>query len=265
MKRPLAALAAVALLAVTTGCTAPAPVIGDGSETRSFTFDGDRLAIDSHNSSLQVTARDVDEVQVRRELTGTVVIGSDSADWSLSGDRLNLERQCTGLFSSCRTAYQVVVPLGVELDVSGRNGTIQVAQLDRSVDVTTRNGRVEVEEVAGDVFVKTNNGAIDVRGAESEVKTISRNGDVQVRDTSAEVLFVRTNNGSVDAQLNAEPRNAEVETRNGAVDLQLPGGPYDVQVHTGNGSQRVNVPTDASSPRFVRVNTNNGAVTITSP
>lgn len=262
MKRPLVALAAVALLAVTTGCTAPAPVLGDGSETRNFEFDGDALTIDSHNGSLQVTARDVDEVQVRRELTGSVFIGSDTAAWDLSGNHLNLERKCTGILTYCRTAYQVVIPRGVALEVNGRNGTIQAAQLDDGVDVTTRNGRVEIEDVSGGVTVESRNGRITVDDVEGPLQTTTHNGGIDVRQVRADVVHLEARNGKVDAQFAAEPQDVTVRTNNGAVDLQLPGGPYDVQVVTDNGAQTVQVPTDRASEREVRVETNNGSVTI---
>ncbi|GAB3664314.1 DUF4097 family beta strand repeat-containing protein [Zhihengliuella somnathii] len=264
MKRPLAVLAAVALLAVTTGCAAPAPapVIGDDSETRSFDFTGDALTIDSHNGSVQVTARDVDEVQVRRELTGSVFIGSDTANWSLSGDHLDLERHCTGILATCRTAYQVVIPRGVALELHGRNGRIQAAQLDDGLAVTTRNGPVQVEQVSGGVSVESRNGRITVDDVEGRLQATTRNGGIDVRQARSDVMQLKSNNGKVLAQLAAEPRDVDITTNNGAVVLEVPGGPYDVAVRTDNGQQSVQVPTDGTSVQRIRVETDNGAVTI---
>ncbi|RZU63400.1 DUF4097 family beta strand repeat-containing protein [Zhihengliuella halotolerans] len=262
MRRPLPALAAAILLTAATGCSVAAPVVGPDSESQSFSLDGDALSIDSHNGDISVTASDVDDVEVRRELAGTVLIGVDRADWSISDDRLNLERACTGL-NWCRTTYEVVVPHGVALELTGRNGSIGLAGLDNGVAVTTRNGAVTVEDVSGGLDISSRNGALALKDTSGRIDVSTRNGRVEVREASADVVRIETNNGDVDARLAAVPSDVEIETRNGAVEVELPGGPYDVSVSTNNGRQDIEVPTDPSSDQRVRVATRNGSVDVT--
>src|ERR1044072_8377231 len=79
--------AVVALMASAVACASP----GDDKdpEHRSFALQGRTLTVDSDDSALELVRAEVDEVEVTRWFSGSVVVGGDPrVTWEMKDDRL---------------------------------------------------------------------------------------------------------------------------------------------------------------------------------
>ncbi|MFE2010609.1 DUF4097 family beta strand repeat-containing protein [Streptomyces sp. NPDC059491] len=211
-----------------------------------FAFEGEALTVDSDGSELVVTAADVDEVRVERQVDGWVFMGSGpKASWGLEGGRLTLRVDCSGVASHCGAVHRIQVPRGVAVTVEDDDGDVTAEGFVTPLKVRSDNG---------DVRVRKSGGALDLG---------SDNGDVVVEDgvTSGEVV-ARSDNGDVRIALGVVPRRVDVVTDNGDVNVAVPTATYEVTGASDNGDVRVDVPRGDGVGRSVSVRTDNGDVVV---
>ena len=135
----LAAAATAGLLALS-GCGSTRTVHAQ----QVLGFHGRRLVIDDPGASLRLVPGAGPGLHVQRWVSGTAA-RPGHATWTLSGDTLRLSIDCTGLVFHCGARFQVAVPAGLPLVVSGGTGNITAAGLrSPSVRVTSAQGSVDI-------------------------------------------------------------------------------------------------------------------------
>ncbi|PZT74906.1 MULTISPECIES: DUF4097 family beta strand repeat-containing protein [unclassified Streptomyces] len=242
----LAAGGAVLLVAALTGCGSTdvddAPV-----EHKSFAYDGKALTIDAENSVVEVVPADVDEIEVTRRVDGWVVLGSGPDPvWRLEGDTLTLRVNCKAMISDCEARHQIKVPRGLALTVDADNGKVTASEFTTALKLSSDNGGVVVKDVSGPLDLKSDNGAI--RGE----RIASRS------------LVARSDNGSVDLDLDRVPDLVDTVSDNGRIAISLPRGSttYAVSASSDNGHVSVEVPRSNTSAHVVKARSDNGGVAV---
>ncbi|RSS53251.1 DUF4097 family beta strand repeat-containing protein [Streptomyces sp. WAC01280] len=234
-------VAALALSGCGTADAGEAPV-----ERRTFAFDGDALVVDSDDSKLVVTAADVDDVVVERQVDGWVFMGSGpDPSWKLESGRLTLRVDCDAVSSNCDAVHRVQVPRDV------------------AVSVESDNGDVTAEGFATALKVRSDNGDVRVAGSSGGLDLGSENGDLVVEGgTKAPKVLVRSDNGDVNIALGAVPRQVDVSTENGDVEVVLPSAEYAATGSSDNGDVRIDVPRRDGSEHSVSVRSDNGDIVV---
>jgi DUF4097 and DUF4098 domain-containing protein YvlB len=135
--------------------------------------------------------------------------------------------------------YQISAPRRAVVQISSRNGRVDVGKVSGEVNITSRNGSVRIEKLGGPAHVTGNNGRIEAIDCGSNVKLTSRNGHVSARKTGGE-LAAETYNGEVTVE--EASRSVKLRTHNGSLRYAGGvGGDFDLEVE-GNGSIRFGVP-----------------------
>lgn len=134
------ALAAAAGLLALSGCGSSRTVHAQ----QVLGFHQARLVIDDPGTDLRLVPGAGPGLRVQRWVSGTAA-QRGHARWALSGDTLRLSVDCTGLVFHCGARFQVAVPAGLPLVVSGGTGNITAARLrSPSVRVTSAQGSVDI-------------------------------------------------------------------------------------------------------------------------
>ncbi|WP_338496632.1 DUF4097 family beta strand repeat-containing protein [Streptomyces sp. SJL17-4] len=236
-----ALVASLALVGCGSADVGEAPV-----ERKTFAFDGDALTVDSDDSELVITAADIDDVRVERQVDGWVFMGSGpEPEWKLVDGKLTLRVDCDGVASDCDAVHRIQVPRDV------------------AVTVENDNGRVTAEGFATPMKVRSDNGDVRVRKAGGALDLGTDNGDVAVEaGATAPEVVARSDNGDVRITLGTVPRHVDVVTDNGDVHVSVPTAEYEVTGASDNGDVRIDVPRRDKSEHTVNVRSDNGDVSV---
>ncbi len=186
-----------------------------------------------------------------------------------------------GFGGGSRTDLQIIVPSYIVTNLTTSNGTINLNDLDNpgvQHTLQTDNGRVALLNVkAKYIQVKSDNGLINLDNVTSRLNAETDNGRIEALRSTLDIERVKTDNGSVDLRGNLQQTvNGEISTSNGSVRLraeQVALTRYDIT--TSNGSININnIPglgfsrqerrhvTTTGNGQLIRINTDNGSVTI---
>ncbi len=186
---------------------------------------------------------------------------------SRSAGRLTTSGPTSSSDGNWQVYFIVRAPRNANLDLQTKNGPLSVEDVAGNTKVRAINGPLALKNVAGQVDAQTTNGPISFTGAGGDVKLIAQNGPISVDLTGD------TWNGP---QLDAK-------SVNGPVSLTIPENYRSgVRLTAGHGPMSCNIPacrnavTDLrnsdqrtfqlnGSADTVRVQTNNGPVSITGP
>ncbi|CAM5381162.1 hypothetical protein SDIAM26S_03073 [Streptomyces diastaticus subsp. diastaticus] len=174
-------------LGVTLLCVSMAACEGPGkgeerTESKTFTFSGDKLTVDAGNSDVRLrTDSTGGEVRVSRTVEGEA--GKDgNSRWELTGSTLSLQTECHGISISCAARYTVTLPKDMAVSLTSSNGAVDSVGLTQSQEISSSNAAVKVENASGDVRLKVRDGnaeAIGISGGQLAAET--RNGLAQGR------------------------------------------------------------------------------------
>jgi DUF4097 and DUF4098 domain-containing protein YvlB len=115
-------------------------------------------------------------------------------------------------------------------------------------------GPLTVDRLTGDITAESLTGPLDLR---------SQAGEITGHALRTEVLRAESEDGDVRLELVVPPRTVEITAENGEVDLAVPAATaYRVDARADTGLQRVLVPLDPGSPHSVRIDGDNGDVTV---
>lgn len=216
-------------------------------ESKAFPFSGKTLTIASDNSSLEILAADVSDVEVTRQVDGWVMFGSGPEKaWGMKDGKLTLKVDCDGLAANCEGRHTIKVPRGVAVTVEDGNGGVSASGFTTALKIDSDNGKVAVRDSSGPLDLRTDNGGVVTeRVTSTTVKAVSDNGRVRLR-------------------LDAVPDRVEAFSDNGQVEIDLPaeGAPYAVTAKSDNGDVDVSVPRDEDSARVVTARSDNGKVVV---
>ncbi|MPY63838.1 DUF4097 family beta strand repeat-containing protein [Streptomyces spongiae] len=252
----------VALMAGAVACGASA---GDDKdpEQRSFALQGRTLTVDNDDSALELVPADVDEVEVTRWFSGSVVVGGDPrVTWEMKDDRLKLRMKCSGFVADCSARHRIEVPRGVAVIVKDGDGSVTAKGFKEALTIRTGDGSVRVADSTGPLAVRTGDGSVRVSDTTGGLEV--HTGDGSVRATGIESRKVRTStgDGSVRLELGVVPDLVDSRSGDGSISIGLPREKYRVTTETGDGSVDVSVPRDESSDHVVAARTKDGSVTV---
>jgi hypothetical protein len=209
----------------------------------------DRLAVDGgRNGGVAVDGWTDVGVQVRAKVWGTAAREERARELARSvrivvdAGRVRAEGPDTGRREGWGVSYEILTPRDTDLDLSTRNGGIEVTDVHGEIRFEAVNGGVHLTRVGGDVRGRTTNGGLHV-----------------VLDGArwmGEGLDAETTNGGVHLQLPVGfSAQLETGTVNGGIDIDFP---VTVQGRIG---RRLSTTLGEGGPT-IRVFTTNGGVDI---
>lgn len=250
--------------AILAGCALVA-LISVPARARTFehTFDvgaGGKLRVDTDVGSIEVRARDVGQVDVEVEVTGSNADDFD-VDFSESGGnptvRGRQERGGSwfGGTRSPRVRFLITVPRRFDVDLETSGGSIEVDDLAGEIRAATSGGSLKFGDVEGPVRGRTSGGSITLRGAKGDVDLETSGGSIRIGDVEGDVE-AHTSGGSVEVeQVRGE---VDAKTSGGSIRVDEVAGAVDAK--TSGGSVTATV---TEQPRHdCRLTTSGGSVTV---
>lgn len=207
--------------------------------------DVSRLLVDNDTGSVTIVGTASDEVNVVAEVSDG--LRSTGFRHEVVDGTLELRGSCPLLGSMwCRVTYRIEVPRHLAVDVDSDDSRVEISNVDGDVDVDTSNGSVELSGIAGAITVSGDNGSIT--------------GD----ELSSAVAQLETDNGRIELSFVEPPDRVDAEGNNGSIEVVLPvvDVGYDVETSTSNGEETIDVLDNPDSPHRVRVETDNGSITV---
>ncbi|THV26500.1 DUF4097 family beta strand repeat-containing protein [Glycomyces paridis] len=236
---PIAAALGFALTVALGGCAS-------GTEDTTWdlgAFSGD-LTIEIAGADLDLREAGPGDAEEAITVTRHATAGRDiEADPSLDNQILDLTAECGfSLVGDCTIGYEVTVPPGTPVTVSGDSGSVTAVALGAATTISTDSGAITIEEAAGPLGLRTDNGAI------------------AVHDVSSRSVEAVSSNGAVDLGFGEVPDEVSVATENGAVTVSVPAADYRVTTTTDNGAIDNDLTDSGTSPHRIDVTTENGAI-----
>ena len=173
-------------------------------------------ATDTTQSSVSVTGRDADHVQVDHD-----------------GDRISVvaPRQRTGFLpGDSALVVEVTVPSGSDLVVRTGSADVTVSGAVGSAQVRSGSGDVRLDAVSGPTSIETGSGNVTLDDVRGELRVKSGSGDVRIARAESTVAV---STGSGDVEIGSLDSPASVKTGSG--DLQVLEARADVGLATGSG------------------------------
>jgi DUF4097 and DUF4098 domain-containing protein YvlB len=215
-------LSAVALLSL--AFPSPATVAWH----KSFSLKGrPEVQVASNNIDVRVYASDRKDIEAVLYADRTI-----SADAVTDHQSENLVKLDVRLPSQWRAGFEsgvleLRVPLGCDIDVQSRNGSIMVKDAQSKLTLHTESGNIAALAIRGTLDIE------------------SGHGDLQV-DGTVTAVILRTRTGNVAAQIDPGSimnSNWVLRTGDGNVDLRLPEDfSTDLDVNSGDGNVRLDFP-----------------------
>ncbi len=165
--------------------------------------------------------------------------------------------------------FQLTVPAGIELRISGVNGDVTIAGTKAGIEVETVRGdihvtggarhvalqsvegEVELEGAHGRAELSSVNAGVTVKGHDGELSVESVNGDVRLEDVHSNSVEATTVNGEIlyDGELGAEGHYS-FSTHNGDIEVGVAGEPdVSISVATYNGGFESSFPIKLTQTR----------------
>jgi hypothetical protein len=207
----------------------------------------DRLLVENDTGSVTIVGTDTDEISVEAEVSDG--LRDTGFRREVVGSTLELHGSCPVLGSMwCRVTYRIEVPRDLAIEVEADNGRVGVSNVDGDLRVESDNGSIELSDISGRITVESDNGRISGRNLINSV-------------TSAD-----TNNGRIELSFSEPPDTVTASGDNGSIEVVVPeiDSGYDVTADTSNGSDEILVNDNPESPHKIRLETDNGSITVRS-
>lgn len=204
-----------------------------------------RLFVDSDTGSVTIVGTDADDITIEAEVSEG--LRSTGFRHEVVDSTLELHGSCPTFGSMwCRVTYRIETPRGVDVEVSSDNGRVEISNIDGDVRINADNGSAELADLSGAVAVDGDNGSVVGSGL------------------SSAVADVETDNGRIELSFSAPPDRVNANGDNGSIEVVLPAvdSGYDVEADTPNGGETINVLDNPESPHAVRLQTDNGSITV---
>jgi DUF4097 and DUF4098 domain-containing protein YvlB len=202
---------------------------------------GTRLELGNFGGSIAVSTWSKNAVRVVAEHSSRVEIRIES-----SGSTLGIEAQHSRGFPST-VDYQLTVPRGMALDLSGVSTDVSVENSEGEVKIESVQGEVSVTGGTKSVSASSVEGEVHVRGASGRVTCSSVNGGVHIEKTTGPVAASSVN-GEIVLD-GVDSKEVDASTINGTVRYDgviKDGGSYRFSTHNGDVSVAVPEQADAT-------------------
>ncbi|GAA2604895.1 MULTISPECIES: DUF4097 family beta strand repeat-containing protein [Streptomyces] len=241
--RPAAPVCGALLLALAaTGCSETSSQ--DGPERQAFAVTGEQLTVVSDNSRLELTAADVDKVEVAHWYEGWSTGGDIKPVTRWEGGELRLDIDCGGLLKSCDSRYEVKVPRGLRVSARSENKTVTADGFKDGLTLRSDNGDVRAGAVSGPLELRSSNGSVT--------------GEAVASDTVEAVA----ENKAVRLDFERAPSAVDAASSNGSVRVSVPRARYAVEATSGGGDVEVSVPRDDGSGKRITAHSDNKKVSV---
>ena len=221
---------------------------------------GGKLRVDTDVGSIEVRARNVDQVDVEVEVTGRNADDFE-VDFSESGGHPTIRgrRERSGSWfgrgHSPRVRFLITVPRRFDVDLETSGGSIEVDDLAGRIRAATSGGSLKFGDVEGPVRGRTSGGSITLRGAVGDVDLETSGGSIRIGDVEGDVE-AHTAGGSVDV----DQVRGEVDVSTSGGSIRVDGAAGSVDAETSGGSVAATV---TEQPRHdCRLTTSGGSVTV---
>lgn len=197
----------------------------DGIQTLNVQIDNGDLQVQTHTENqIQVSVQA--EAQSSRSLKDEVTLQTIPAAQSL-GVRIDKPSLSNG--EELKTHLSITLPAHIALELTTRNGKIQVQQQAARLSLDTQNGDIQLTDIQGDVNARSGNGNLLLKNISGlSHQFFSGNGSLTLEDVNGAVA-AETGNGQIDAALLGVSR------------------PESYSFSSGNGNLRLSLPADSSA------------------
>ncbi|MFE4194744.1 DUF4097 family beta strand repeat-containing protein [Paenarthrobacter sp. NPDC056912] len=240
-----AILAACTISLAATACSSGDELADAPKDSKTFEFTGTNLSIESNASELELVPADIQDIQVERQVSGSVNGNAPESEWVLAGNTLTLKTGCAGVSISCKARYVVKVPRNAVISAENTDGSIQASEISTDLTATTGKGNIRLNNFSG-----------------HKLDLTSDNGNIAGDRISAPSVTATSDNGEVQLRFGAVPDNVGVKSDDGNVELALPESDYRVDTKTKHGKVTVSVAESSASMRAIQVDTRNGDISI---
>ncbi len=207
--------------------------------------DSPTLVVGNTNGAINVQAGQPNEIKVEAKVPSSL---KDKYHVTQEGDTVTVHADAsrqkrTGIFSifgiSLKIDVDVTIPPETRVELTNRNGRIELSGIRGAAKLMNRNGVTELSETRGTVDIESRNGKLSFHDCEGEITALSRNGPVVMRRVKA-MVKVEARNGPITlsdfaGQVDASTANGPVNfggtfeagtknrlvTKNGAIDTDL--------------------------------------------
>lgn len=161
-----------------------------------------KLVIDNRNGEIEIVGRtDSDQIEVKAQARASGV-SLDKAKLALEeqGDSAYLNASFEAQFFSMGSGsvdLQIKAPKYLRLDISHRDGKVNISGMSSEVRIDNINGDLQVADTAGPIDIGNRDGDIDVRDIASDVKIDNINGHISI-DRVGGSAEVHVGDGSLD-------------------------------------------------------------------
>jgi hypothetical protein len=211
---------------------------------------GDRVVLEGISGVIAITAWDRDEVEVRSATGNTpMTVRRTGATLHVEADGARRRRS---LDAAIRVPPWIDVEVGgsaLDLDLSGIDGGVRVANVSGDVQVRDAGGAVDVRSIRGEVVVMDARGAVRASSQADDVTVRRVLGSVEAHSGNGDIILDQVESRSV----RAEAQDGDI-VFSGAVE---DGGEYRFYLH--DGDVLLELPADVSAR--VHVSTFDGEFT----
>jgi DUF4097 and DUF4098 domain-containing protein YvlB len=249
-------LSAVALLSL--GFPSPATVAWH----KSFSLKGrPEIQIASNNTDVRVYASDRKDIDA--VLYADRTISSDAVTHRKSENLVKLDVR---LPSQWRSGFdsgvlELRVPLGCDIDVQSRNGSIMVKDAEGKLTLHTESGNIAALAIRGTLDIESGHGDLQVDGTVTAVILHTRAGNVAVQIDPGSRMnsnwLLRTGDGNVDLRL-PEDFSTELDVSSGDGNVRLN---FPMAVVGGGGRSAVRGPINGGG-RHLEVHSDKGDIRV---
>jgi RNA polymerase sigma factor (sigma-70 family) len=248
-----------------------------------------RVFVELFNGGIIIDARGHDMVDVRAIKYGRAATEEaakkalQSVDLKISQDGDTVRVQATrpeqqGSWGvSSGVSAELKVPRGAALELSTRNGPIDLTGGTGKIHLKTSNGKIQIKDSKGQLDARTSNGSIKVTGATGRIELKTRNGAIEIHGDKAVVNAV-TSNGRVLFVGSLAGGKHSIRTSNGQIVLALPPqasfhlraetshgkikSDFGSNQATGKGRMRLDLDVGQNPDSTIELHTSNGSITI---
>ncbi|MGA2713939.1 MAG: DUF4097 family beta strand repeat-containing protein [Bryobacteraceae bacterium] len=240
-----------------------------------------RIVLDNVRGDFSLKGGDAVEVKVTGHQT-IRAFSQNAADRARSGTAVHIEREGDALvirggelraprFIGNSADLDIVVPRGINVESRGRNGDLEVDDVDGTIDVSGGRGDVRLNHIGKDVRIEASrSGDIHAADVKGSIDLQGRGGDIQIQNILGQVTIKGEFSGDLEFRALTKPlefRSSRTEFRVEAVpgtvtmdlgDLKMSNisGP----VHFQSGTRDIQV-TDATE--LLDINVNRGDIQFT--
>jgi hypothetical protein len=185
--------------------------------------------------------------------------------WRSTAAGLTLDSSCPMPAGSCSAGYDIAVPGGLPVTVTGVSGDLNASGFRGGVTLTDSSGDLDASGLAGAISLADGSGDITASGLNGEsVRLGDSSGDIVVTGLAGTDVTGTDGSGDITLTFTTVPQRVDVTDSSGDITLVLPRGPASYQVSASSVSGDVTdaVKESPSSRHVIIASDGSGDVTI---